>query len=89
MTNCKHCGRDIEQSGGRGRPREYCSSSCKQLDYKSRADRAAHDDAIREEFEKWQYAFGTQLATSLSDVSYFYGLSAATAAFKLMLTVRR
>lgn len=33
---CAWCGRPIEQSGGRGRPRAYCRRSCRQRDFEAR-----------------------------------------------------
>ncbi|KHO29505.1 hypothetical protein NX84_07405 [Corynebacterium minutissimum] len=34
-TTCQWCGKDIPQ-GGRGRPRKFCSASCKQRAYEQR-----------------------------------------------------
>ncbi|MBM0261836.1 hypothetical protein GWO59_003500 [Corynebacterium macginleyi] len=35
VGSCQWCGKDIDQ-GGRGRPRKFCSASCKQRAYEQR-----------------------------------------------------
>ena len=33
---CQYCGKEIQATQGRGRPRKYCSDSCKQRAYELR-----------------------------------------------------
>lgn len=33
---CQYCGKEIQLTPGRGRPRKYCSDSCKQRAYEQR-----------------------------------------------------
>jgi hypothetical protein len=35
-VRCRWCGRPYEQTGGAGRPRQYCKRSCRQRDYEAR-----------------------------------------------------
>ena len=50
-STCRKCGDPVEQTGGRGRPRSYCSVGCRRAAEREirRADRAIQqmEDALR------------------------------------------
>ena len=53
---CQYCGKEVHRTPGRGRPRKYCSDSCKQRAYEQRhpvstgqrAGRIIEGDSLRD-----------------------------------------
>lgn len=44
---CQYCGKEIQLTPGRGRPRKYCSDSCKQRAYEQRNSVSAGQKTVR------------------------------------------
>lgn len=44
---CQYCGKEIQRTPGRGRPRKYCSDSCKQRAYELRHPVSAGQEGVR------------------------------------------
>ncbi|WP_087117905.1 hypothetical protein [Corynebacterium urinipleomorphum] len=44
---CQYCSKEIQRTPGRGRPRKYCSDSCKQRAYELRHPASASREGAR------------------------------------------
>ncbi len=61
-STCRKCGDPVEQTGGRGRPRTYCSTGCRRAAEREirRADRAVE---LVEEQLRWRRINGVRKTT--------------------------
>ena len=45
-TICAHCGRPIEQRAGPGRPREFCTATCRRAATRKKNQRIERSDPV-------------------------------------------